>query len=87
MIKREKIQNFAKNGAKKNTTTSIKISGGLMFPLFLIFLVLKLTNVIDWSWWWVCSPLWLPTVFVLSLVGIFFLVMLIIIILVAIFDR
>lgn len=26
--------------------------------LFLVFLVLKLTNVIDWSWWWVTAPLW-----------------------------
>jgi hypothetical protein len=30
------------------------------FPLllFTVFLVLKLTNVIAWSWWWVTSPLW-----------------------------
>lgn len=26
--------------------------------LFLLFLTLKLTNVIDWSWWWVTAPLW-----------------------------
>lgn len=26
--------------------------------LFIVFLVLKLTNVIDWSWWWVTAPLW-----------------------------
>jgi len=26
--------------------------------LFLIFLVLKLTEVIDWSWWYVTMPLW-----------------------------
>lgn len=26
--------------------------------LFFIFLVLKLCNVINWSWWWVTSPLW-----------------------------
>lgn len=25
--------------------------------LFLIFLVLKCTDLIDWSWWWVFSPL------------------------------
>lgn len=30
---------------------------GLGIILFLIFLVLKLTEHIDWSWWWVCSPL------------------------------
>lgn len=35
------------------------ISGGFSILLFLIFLVLKLCNVIDWSWWWVFSPLWI----------------------------
>jgi Transmembrane Fragile-X-F protein len=25
---------------------------------FLIFLILQLTHVIDWSWWWVTAPLW-----------------------------
>ena len=28
--------------------------------LFLIFLTLKLTNNIAWSWLWVFSPLWIP---------------------------
>jgi hypothetical protein len=37
-------------------------SNGLGFGtvLFLVFLVLKLTNYIDWSWWWVTAPLWIP---------------------------
>lgn len=26
--------------------------------LFFVFLVLKLTENIDWSWWWVTAPLW-----------------------------
>jgi len=26
--------------------------------LFLAFLVLKLTGVINWSWWFVTAPLW-----------------------------
>lgn len=26
--------------------------------LFLVFLILKLTNVISWSWWWITAPLW-----------------------------
>lgn len=26
--------------------------------LFLILLVLKLTKVITWSWWWVTAPIW-----------------------------
>jgi hypothetical protein len=42
-------------------------SGGLSLAtiLFLIFLVLKLTNYIDWSWWWVTSPLWISAILVI----------------------
>ena len=40
----------------KNETTSGGI--GFMGLLFIVFLVLKLTHVIDWSWWWVTAPLW-----------------------------
>ena len=32
---------------------------GIAEVLFVIFLVLKLVGVIAWSWWWVCSPLWI----------------------------
>ena len=37
------------------------ISGGMGLDtiLFVVFLVLKLTGVIDWSWWWVTAPLWI----------------------------
>lgn len=31
--------------------------------VFVLFLGLKLTNHIDWSWRWVCSPLWIPLAF------------------------
>ncbi len=35
-------------------------SGGVGFfgLMFLIFMTLKLTGFIDWSWWWVTAPLW-----------------------------
>ncbi|MBD3189474.1 MAG: hypothetical protein GF308_02470 [Candidatus Heimdallarchaeota archaeon] len=41
--------------------------GGLGLPmlLFIIFLILKLTNVIDWSWWWVTAPLWISAALVI----------------------
>jgi hypothetical protein len=29
--------------------------------LTLIFITLKLTSVIDWSWWFVLGPVWMPT--------------------------
>jgi hypothetical protein len=34
--------------------------GGFPFlgVLGLIFVTLKLTDVIDWSWWWVTLPFW-----------------------------
>jgi len=36
-------------------------SGGIGFSglLTIVFIVLKLIGVIDWSWWWVISPLWI----------------------------
>jgi hypothetical protein len=40
-------------------TAAASNSGSLVGLTFLVFLVLKLTGVIDWSWWWVTSPLWL----------------------------
>ena len=43
---------------------------GFFDLLFLVFLVLKLTNVIDWSWWWVTAPLWGPLCLVLGLFSI-----------------
>lgn len=41
--------------------------------LFLVFLVLKLTEVISWSWLWVTAPLWIPAglaVVILVIVGV-----------------
>ena len=37
-------------------------SGGIGFLglLCIVFIVLKLTNVIAWSWWWVLAPIWAP---------------------------
>lgn len=31
---------------------------GIFSVLFVVFLVLKLTGVIAWSWWWVTAPIW-----------------------------
>jgi membrane protein YdbS with pleckstrin-like domain len=54
----------------KNNSASSGL--GLGTVLFLIFLVLKLVGVIDWSWWWVTSPLWISAALtVLILVGVF----------------
>lgn len=45
--------------------------GGISFLglLAIVFITLKLTQVIDWSWWYVLMPLWLP-VAIFALVGL-----------------
>lgn len=42
-------------------SSSVALGDGMNFSsvLLLIFIVLKLTHVIHWSWWWVLSPLWI----------------------------
>lgn len=51
-----------------------KQSTGLSFCsiLTLIFITLKLCNIIHWSWWWVLSPLWLGAIFTILLCVILF---------------
>lgn len=45
--------------AYRNEKSVTVVSGmGFLDALFLVFLVLKLTKVIDWSWWWITAPLW-----------------------------
>lgn len=44
--------------------------------LLVVFIVLKLTGIITWSWWWVLSPLWIPLVIAL-IVTIIFLILII----------
>jgi hypothetical protein len=53
----------------KNVT--VQVGPGLPGTLFLVFLVLKLTDTIDWSWWWVTSPLWLGFAILAGLAVIF----------------
>lgn len=50
-----------------STTTAQQ--GGISFfsLLTIVFITLKLTGVIAWSWWWVMAPLWLPVAIFLSI--------------------
>lgn len=45
-------------------------SGGIGFAslLTIVFIVLKLTRVISWSWWWVLSPIWISVLIFLLVV-------------------
>jgi hypothetical protein len=72
-------------------TVTVKANGiGLMGFIFLVFLVLKLTgvgSVANWSWWWVTSPLWLPTAIYWGFVVGLAVIALLIGVFVAIFGR
>lgn len=40
---------------------------GLAGALTIAFVVLKLCHVIDWSWWWVLSPLWITGIAIVAI--------------------
>lgn len=44
-----------------SSETKVSYSGGIGFSglLTIVFIILKLIGKIDWSWWWVLSPLWI----------------------------
>ena len=47
-----------------------KSNGGIGFStlLTLMFIFLKLTGQIDWSWLWVLSPIWITMILVFVLI-------------------
>lgn len=52
---------------------------GFIGLLTIVFIVLKLTHYINWSWWWVLSPIWIPVLLVIA-------ILIVVITLKAIFD-
>lgn len=59
-----------------NSSSSASASGGIGFVglLTIAFIVLKLAHIIDWSWWWVLSPIWISA----SLIAVIVIVCLIV---------
>ena len=54
-----------------NESKTTKRNGvGFTGLLTLVFITLKLTNYIDWSWWWVLSPLWIGVAVFLLILAI-----------------
>jgi hypothetical protein len=52
----------------KAQTAGVSISFGSL--LTLLFVAAKLWGKIDWSWWWVCSPIWAPPAVILSVCAV-----------------
>ena len=62
---------------KKNTNINIPLISSPTILIFLAFFFAKIFDKIDWSWWWVFSPLWIPIVFVFGIlifIGIIYLI-------------
>jgi hypothetical protein len=57
--------------SKSNSSSS---SGGIGFVglLTIVFITLKLTDYIDWSWWWVLSPIWISASVVVAFLLVVF---------------
>jgi len=64
-------------------------SGGIGFVglLTIVFITLKLLHKIDWSWWWVVSPIWISILLSILILIIVLIVTIIIIIVMSIFGR
>lgn len=50
---------------KKNPSPATGLS--LPVVVFVVFLILKLTDLVTWSWWWITSPLWIVVALVVAL--------------------
>lgn len=48
---------------------------GVFGVLFILFVVLKLTHLVDWSWWMVTSPVWVPASIFLLVVLVYFFIL------------
>jgi hypothetical protein len=59
-----------------SNNSSSSSSSGIGFPglLTVLFVGLKLTGHITWSWLWVLSPLWISALIALSIISIILIV-------------
>lgn len=46
----------------------MNVSIGPLSLLTIVFIILKLTEVIAWSWWWVLAPVWIPLALALVII-------------------
>ena len=53
-----------------NSSSSSSSGIGFVGLLTIVFIVLKLTGYIDWSWWWVLSPIWIAATVVVAILAL-----------------
>ena len=67
-IQKTDMKNLTTTEPKKtNEISRSTLGSSIIITLSIVFVTFKLTGVINWSWWWVTSPLWLPLASALTL--------------------
>ena len=59
-------------GSSNNSSNNAGGGIGFVGLLTIVFIVLKLINVIKWSWLWVLSPMWITALISLGLIVLIF---------------
>jgi hypothetical protein len=56
--------------SNRRMSSSSSSSSGIGFTglLTILFIGLKLTGFINWSWWWVLSPIWISVLLALVII-------------------
>lgn len=52
-----------------NNNANSAVTTLLVGLLTILFVALKLCGVIDWSWWWVLSPLWITGIVIAAVLS------------------
>lgn len=55
--------------SRERTNVTVR-SVSFLQLLTVLFVGLKLTDYVDWSWWWVLAPLWGPIAFLFSILAL-----------------
>lgn len=61
------MRNYSNNNSSGGGKSGVSI--GFVGLLQLAFIILKLCNVINWSWWVVLIPLWIEIILIVGLIA------------------
>lgn len=54
-----KYKGGERNMRRYQSNSNTSSGTGIPTVVLVVFIILKLVGVINWSWWWVLSPLWI----------------------------
>ena len=72
--RRPSLTSFEGLDMSSSTTTSTRGGTGFVGLLAIVFIVLKLTGVIAWSWLWVLAPIWISALLSILIIALMILI-------------